>query len=110
MVAHPTIRKKHHDIFELVHRFVNWSILVLFWALLFLLGTQKASLGKFLLHLPSFWILILLTIATIHPQILLRTVTVTSKPLSPHAIRLHFNHTTVKFGQGIQVAKHPLKN
>ncbi|KAK4203923.1 hypothetical protein QBC40DRAFT_273612 [Triangularia verruculosa] len=110
VVAHPAIRRKYHDVFELVHRFANWGIIALFWALLFLLGTQEASLGTFLLNLPAFWILIILTVATVHPWLLLRKVTVTPEPLSPHAIRLHFDHTTVKFGQGIQVAKHPLKD
>lgn len=108
VVAHPTIRARCHDYFELTHRFSNWVILALFWVLIFLLGSQDASLSAFLIHLPAFWILILLTLATIHPWLLLRRVPVTAEPLSPHAIRLHFSHTTVRFGQGISVARHPL--
>ncbi|KAK3898143.1 hypothetical protein C8A05DRAFT_38278 [Staphylotrichum tortipilum] len=110
-VAHPSFRAKHHDIFELTHRFANWLILALFWALLFLLGTQQPlPLSSFLLHLPAFWILLILTAATLHPWLLLRRVKVTPEPLSPHAIRLHFSHDTVKFGQGISLARHPLKD
>jgi hypothetical protein len=108
VVAHPTIRMKYHDYFELTHRFANWLILVLFWVLLFLLGSQERSLSAFLLRLPAFWILVLLTVATIHPWLLLRRVPVTPEPLSPHAVRLHFSHTTVHFGQGISLARHPL--
>jgi NAD(P)H-flavin reductase len=108
VVAHPAFRAKCHDYFELTHRFANWLILALFWVLLFLLGAQEPSLSAFLLHLPAFWILIVLTLATIHPWLLLRRVPVKAETLSPHAIRLHFSHTTVKFGQGISVARHPL--
>ncbi|KAK4150057.1 hypothetical protein C8A00DRAFT_46475 [Chaetomidium leptoderma] len=108
VVAHPAIRTKCHDYFELTHRFSNWLILALFWVLIFLLGAQEASLSTFLVHLPAFWILLLLTVATIHPWLLLRRVPVTPEPLSPHAVRLHFSHATVKFGQGISVARHPL--
>lgn len=108
IVAYPLFRAKRHDYFELIHRFSNWTILVLFWILLFLLGTAEASLWSFLGHLPAFWILIILTLATIHPWLLLRRVPVVPEPLSPHAVRLHFSHTTVRFGQGITVARHPL--
>lgn len=108
VVAFPLFRSKRHDYFELTHRFFNWIILVLFWVLIILLGSQEPSLSTFLINLPAFWITILLTLATIHPWLLLRRVPVVSEPLSPHAIRLHFNHTTVKFGQGITVAQHPL--
>ncbi len=110
-VAHPTFRAKHHDIFELTHRFANWLILALFWALVFLLGTQQPlPLGTFLLHLPAFWLLLILTIATIHPWLLLRRVKVTPEPLSAHAIRLHFSHAKVNFAQGLSLARHPLRD
>jgi NAD(P)H-flavin reductase len=108
IVAHPVFRMKRHDYFELTHRFSNWGILALFWVLVFLLGSQEPSLSTFLVNLPAFWILILLTLATIHPWLLLRRVPVVSEPLSPHAVRLHFSHATVRFGQGISVARHPL--
>lgn len=110
IVAYPAFRFKRHDVFELTHRFSNWIILVFFWALLFLLASQEASMSSFLVNLPAFWILIVLTLATIHPWMLLRRVPVVSEPLSPHAVRLHFNHTKVHFGQGISIAKHPLRD
>ncbi|KAJ4287914.1 hypothetical protein N0V88_007534 [Collariella sp. IMI 366227] len=110
IVAHPTIRAKNHNLFELTHRFANWLILALFWALIFLLGSQEPSLSKFLIHLPAFWLLIILTLATIHPWLLLRRVPVIAEPLSPHAVRLHFSHARTRFGQGISVARHPLKD
>jgi len=110
IVAYPSFRFKRHDIFELTHRFSNWAILLCFWALVFVLGHQEPSLSYFLLHLPAFWILILITLATIHPWVLLRRVAVVPEHLSPHAVRLHFNHTKVCFGQGVSIAKHPLRD
>ena len=111
VVAHPAFRTRHHDYFELTHRFANWLILLFFWVLVFLLASaQDLPTGAFLLHLPAFWILLLLTLATVHPWLLLRRVPVVPEPLSPHAVRLHFDHATVKFGQGISVAKHPLSD
>ncbi|KAK3392827.1 hypothetical protein B0H63DRAFT_456675 [Podospora didyma] len=107
VVAHPTFRTKHHDYFELIHRFSNWFILALFWALILMMSSQEPSPGQFLLHLPAFWVQIIITLATIHPWLLLRRVRVIPETLSPHAVRLHFDHTSVKFGQGISVAKHP---
>ncbi|KAK1752614.1 hypothetical protein QBC47DRAFT_388977 [Echria macrotheca] len=108
VVAYPLFRFKRHDYFELTHRFSNWIILILFWVLIFLLASQEPSVSDFLVHLPAFWITIILTLATIHPWLLLRRVPVVPEALSPHAVRLHFSHATVKFGQGISVAKHPL--
>lgn len=108
IVAYPLFRAKRHDHFELTHRFSNWLILALFWVLVFLLAAQEPSISHFLVNLPAFWILIILTLATIHPWLLLRRVPVVAEPLSPHAVRLHFSHTTVRFGQGISVARHPL--
>ncbi|KAL1839228.1 hypothetical protein VTJ49DRAFT_1706 [Mycothermus thermophilus] len=107
-VAHPSFRARHHDVFELTHRFANWMVLAFLWALIFLLGSQERSLGAFLVRLPAFWILILLTLATLHPWLLLRRVPVSAEPLSAHAVRLHFSHATIRFGQGISIARHPL--
>ncbi|KAK4462370.1 hypothetical protein QBC42DRAFT_327107 [Cladorrhinum samala] len=110
-VAHPKFRQRHHNVFELTHRFFNWLILVIFWALLVLMATSSPTpTSSFLVNLPAFWILIILTAATIHPWLLLRRVRVIPEALSAHAIRLHFSHTTVKFAQGISVSKHPLRD
>jgi len=49
-------------------------------------------------------------LAIIHPWLLLRKVPVHAQRLSPHAVRLHMNHTTTTFGKGIQLAVHPLQD
>ncbi|KAK3329264.1 hypothetical protein B0H66DRAFT_17596 [Apodospora peruviana] len=108
-VAHPKFRSQKHDYFELTHRFSNWIILLVFWALVLMLASDSSvGMSSFLVNLPAFWIIIILTLATIHPWLLLRRVPVKAEALSAHAVRLHFSHTSVVFGQGISLARHPL--
>lgn len=114
-VAHPTVRRKRHDYFELTHRFSGWLVVALFFALLMVISleasqSQHQPVGKILITLPAFWFLLITIIAIIQPWLLLRKVAVRTEPLSAHATRLHFDHTTTKFGKGIQLAKHPLRD
>ncbi|CAG7928912.1 unnamed protein product [Penicillium olsonii] len=113
VVAHPAVRMKRHDYFELTHRFSGWLVVALFFALLMVVSheasqSQHQPLGKFLISLPAFWFLLVTIIAIIHPWLMLRKVAVRAEPLSSHATRLHFDHAITTFGKGIQVAKHPL--
>lgn len=115
IAAYPKIRFHLHDYFELTHRFCGWAIVILFWPLLILASIAGAessnqTLGQYLLHFPTFWMLIIVVLAIVHPWILLRKVPISAEPISPHAIRLHFHHTTINFGQGIQLSKHPLRD
>lgn len=110
-VATPKFRMMYHDYFELTHRFSTWTLLALFWALLLTLGSQeKPSMGAFLIQQPAFWAIIIVTVAIIQPWAMLRKVVVTPEHLSKHAIRLHFSHTSIMFGQGISISKHPLRD
>ncbi|KAK6064050.1 tat pathway signal sequence [Seiridium cupressi] len=110
-VSTPKFRMMHHDWFELTHRFSTWIVLVLFWAVLLVLASQEQpSMGQFLVSQPAFWAVIIVTVAIIQPWAMLRRVEVTPEPLSKHAIRLHFSHTPVMFGQGISISKHPLRD
>lgn len=111
--AYPAFRFKHHNGFELTHRFSAWAVVALFLALLLVFSDQarKAedlSLGQYLIRLPAFWLLIVVAAAIVHPYLLLRRVKVEPEPLSKHAIRLHMNHARTRFGLGIQLAKNPL--
>ncbi|KAA8652595.1 hypothetical protein EYZ11_003720 [Aspergillus tanneri] len=115
IVAYPGFRFKKHDYFELTHRFSGWLIVALFIILLLVFAeeTSRAAqipLGQFLIQLPVFWFLMVTVVAIIHPWVFLRKVPVRPEYLSPHAIRLHFSHTTTTFGKGIQLAKHPLQD
>jgi hypothetical protein len=114
-VTHPTFRTKHHDYFELIHRFSGWVVVALFLALLLLFAeearrAEHLSLGEYVIRLPAFWFLMVTIAAIIHPWLLLRKVRVTSEVLSKHAIRLHLHHTTTTFGLGMQLSKHPLRD
>lgn len=115
VVAHPTFRMKRHDYFELVHRFSGWLVVALFVVLLMLFAheishAQGQSLGQFVVTLPAFWFLMITVAAIIQPWLMLRKVAVRAEPLSTHAVRLHFDHTTTTFGKGTQLAKHPLRD
>jgi hypothetical protein len=115
IAAYPTFRFKRHDYFELTHRFSGWLAIALFWPLL-LLYVDKAhqaehqSFGITLAKLPAFWILVFLTLSIIHPWLYLRKVPITPEYISPYAIRLHFDFTTIKFGQAFAISKHPLRD
>jgi hypothetical protein len=111
--AYPAFRFKHHNGFELTHRFSAWAVVALFLALLLVFSDQarkasNQSLGQYLIRLPAFWLLIVVITAIVHPYLLLRRVKVEPELLSRHAIRLHMNHARTKFGLGIQLAKSPL--
>ncbi|CRG86349.1 hypothetical protein PISL3812_03354 [Talaromyces islandicus] len=116
IVAHPTFRSRLHDYFELTHRFLGWTVVILFLALLLVFSDNARSqsggrsLGQYLIRLPAFWLLFVVITAIIHPYLLLRKVHVRAESLSKHAIRLHMDHTTTKFGKGIQLSKHPLRD
>ncbi|CAG7979603.1 unnamed protein product [Penicillium salamii] len=115
LVAHPAVRMKRHDYFELTHRFSGWLVVALFFVLLMVVShdasqSMQQPLGKFLISLPAFWALLITIAAIIQPWLLLRKVAVRADPLSGHATRLHFDHAITTFGKGIQVAKHPLRD
>ncbi|KAJ5152290.1 hypothetical protein N7492_010585 [Penicillium capsulatum] len=115
VVAHPTFRMKRHDYFELTHRFSGWLIVAMFVALLMVFAheisqAEQQPLGSFLITLPAFWFLVVTVLAIVQPWLMLRKVAVRAEPLSTHAVRLHFDHTTTSFGKGIQLAKHPLRD
>ncbi|KAJ5973480.1 hypothetical protein N7481_010690 [Penicillium waksmanii] len=115
VVAHPTLRMKRHDYFELTHRFSGWLVIALFVALLMVFAheitqAEGLALGYFLLRLPAFWFLVVTVIAIVHPWLLLRKVPVRAEVLSTHAVRLHFNYRPTSFGKGISLSRHPLRD
>ncbi|KAK8054662.1 hypothetical protein PG994_009729 [Apiospora phragmitis] len=111
VVAYPKFRIVRHDWFELTHRFSSWATMAIVWALVLAVASgESPSMGGFLVTSPAFWMLVASTAAIIHPWLLLRRVEVVPEPLSTHAVRLHFSHTSVVFGQGMSVSKHPLRD
>ncbi|KAL9118388.1 MAG: hypothetical protein Q9187_005064 [Circinaria calcarea] len=113
VAAYPRLRFRHHDLFEFTHRFSVWMVIPLFWALLIVLANDtkvQNSLGYCLSHLPAFWMVIIITMAIVHPWLHLRRVKVTPEYISPHAMRLHFDYTSIKVGQGISISNHPFRD
>ncbi|KAK5659040.1 hypothetical protein OQA88_1127 [Cercophora sp. LCS_1] len=78
-MAHPTLRAKLHNQFELTHRFAGWTALALVWAHLILttMSTSKAAsfpLGTTILTTPSIYLLSLTTLCIALPWLRLRRV------------------------------------
>ncbi|KAH7346805.1 hypothetical protein BKA65DRAFT_585874 [Rhexocercosporidium sp. MPI-PUGE-AT-0058] len=109
--AHPTMRMKYHDRFELVHRFAGWTALALFWAQTIVVtnsGRGAKPLGSALLASPGFWLLTTATSSIILPWLHLRKVTVRADILSAHAVRLYFTYANPTVGTAIRLSERPL--
>lgn len=116
VMAHPAIRVRFHNAFELVHRFAGWTSLALFWTLFALLVNQRThdsethghSIQKLVGQSPIFWALTVSTISVALPWVWLRKVDVHAEPLSDHAIRLHFTYTNLPLCAAPRLSDRPL--
>jgi hypothetical protein len=101
VLAHPGLRAKHHNTFELTHRLLGWLSVALFWVQVLLVHMHKTSptrtMGSLLLHDPTFYTLSCLTLLLIYPWLHLRRHTFTPDLLSPHALSLAFAFPVHKF-------------
>jgi hypothetical protein len=109
-LSYPTIRAKHHNFWEGIHRFGGWTVLILYWVLVAISTKEMHGPSKTEAYLrnPSLWLIAVATLAIIFPWLFLRRVPVRSEVLSSHAVRLHFNYTNLSPGQGIRLAERPL--
>ncbi|CAN9104143.1 unnamed protein product [Alternaria alternata] len=113
-LSYPAIRNRHHDIWEALHRFGGWTVLILYWVLVGL-STRDLARGRMpstseaYLRNPSIWLIAAATCAIIFPWLFLRRVPVRSEVLSSHAIRLHFD-SKIAPGKGVRLAQHPLRD
>lgn len=112
--AHPRVRAAIHNWFEGVHRFLEWTVVALFWAqtLLIVFDDSPAmglSYGRALLVSPSFWLLLLITLLVIYPWTRLRRRGVQVELLSKHCIKLNFSYRDGHYGQAIRLSDAPLK-
>jgi len=111
--ALPRLRRKWHNAFELTHRFLTWTSLILFWTQNLLLvshtvsTTPKHTFFGHLTRTPTFWVLSALTALTIYPWLYVRTWHFTATLLSEHAIRLSFSNTLPPFSV-IRLSTSPL--
>lgn len=113
LLSCPGLRAKYHNLWEKVHRFGGWTILLLYWILVGF-TTRDLNVGspmplsEALARNPSIWLISVATAAIIFPWLFLRRVPVSSEVLSSHAIRLHFKYTDLSPGFGVRLAEHPM--
>ncbi|KAF4545955.1 Nonribosomal peptide synthetase 12 protein [Lasiodiplodia theobromae] len=111
VLAYPALRQKHHDSFELVHRFAGWTALALIWAQTVLTTASlrgSVPLGRALVTSPGFWLVVVITISIVLPWTRLRKVRVVPEKLSDHAIRLYFDYTDTVPGTAVRLSERPL--
>ncbi|KAL4783417.1 hypothetical protein BJX76DRAFT_357972, partial [Aspergillus varians] len=115
ILAYPTIRKQHHDLFERVHRFAGWTALAIIWAqTMCTIRDQRSatipprSLSDTAIRTPAFWMLIVITLSIASSWFFLRSVPVESEVLSNHAVRLHFDYTVPVNGSFTRLSERPL--
>lgn len=112
LLSLPVLRNRYHDLWESLHRFGGWAVLILYWILVGLStkdlsrGSDSSTMEAYLRN-PSIWLLLLATFAIVFPWLFLRRVAVRSEALSSHAVRLHFDYD-VSPGKGVRLAQHPL--
>ena len=110
--AFPRIRAKLHNCFERMHRFCGWSILGLFWAqtLLFCIMSSGSDLGRSLMQIPTFWALVIMSLAVAYPWVRMRQVRIRCETLSRHAIRMHVDdHRVMSPCRVVAISHSPLK-
>lgn len=111
-VAYPSFRKQYHNAFEMSHRFLGWTALLLFWARTMLSAHHAASaernFASTLVHDAGFWLLTFATISIASSWFFLRKVPVESTPLSNHAIMLTFRYTLPVNGSFTRISNRPL--
>ena len=101
LLSLPQLRARFHNTWELTHRFLGWTAILLFWAQILLLTNHNATASEPFTHLlvrtPTFWCLAAMTALLIYPWLLLRRWTFTATPLSSHAVRLTSPRTVHKY-------------
>ncbi|GAA0598592.1 hypothetical protein HPO96_21295 [Kribbella sandramycini] len=113
VTARPSMRAKRHDLFERVHRFGGWGLSALFWTGAVLLAEERrggASLLAALAGTPTVWVLVLTTLSSALPWLMLRRVPIdVVRPSSHVALVRTTGRGTPLAGSTRSVARHPLK-
>lgn len=101
LLSLPQLRARFHNTWELTHRFLGWTAILLFWVQILLLtnynSTASVRFAHLLVRTPTFWCLAAITALLIYPWLLLRHWTFTATPLSSHAVRLSSPYTVHKY-------------
>ncbi|KAF2743746.1 hypothetical protein M011DRAFT_374092, partial [Sporormia fimetaria CBS 119925] len=113
ILALPAMRTRYHNTFELSHRLLGWTCVLLFWTQLLIITwntsrTIGSSFSQLLIRQPSFWNLTLLTLLLTYPWLHLRKHTFHPELLSSHAVRLHLTHKVPRFSC-LSISSSPLR-
>ncbi len=111
LMALPSQRAKHHDRFEMSHRFGGWTALALFWAqnIMFTIDQHPDTpLSEALFASPGFWLLLLVTFSIALPWLRLRKVPVSVERPSGHVALAKFGHVTPFAGSSTALSRSPL--
>ncbi|QDS68900.1 hypothetical protein FKW77_007928 [Venturia effusa] len=99
--AHPRVRSRMHDYFEVSHRFCGWFLLGSFWLQTILFNLTDSfekhqQSGVALIKVPTFWMLLILTALIIYPWLRAKhNFKVEIERLSNHATRIHFKTESI---------------
>ncbi|KAF8077658.1 nonribosomal peptide synthetase 12 [Lyophyllum atratum] len=111
LFAHPTLRRKFHDSFEVVHRFLGWSATGLVWIQIVLLTNDyrgAVPLHTALLHSAPLWLIAVATLSLALPWMRLKKVPVRCEKLSNHAVRMYFDYATPGSGSFVRLSDSPM--
>lgn len=89
--AHPSLRARHHNVFESTHRLLGWTFVGTLWLQVTLAALAESAenartFGQYILMDAPFWLLL------VYPWIQLRSISVEAKTLSDHVLRLTVYH------------------
>lgn len=111
-VSLPKFREKHHNIFETVARFGNWTSLMLFWfqaVALILTNHQDSILLTTIFQAPEIWVLAYLTFCVARPWLHLKKIPVKSVAPSNHVSISEFDYGVIPFaGSSTDLSLSPL--
>ncbi|KAK6844951.1 hypothetical protein PG995_015061 [Apiospora arundinis] len=111
--AHPSLRRRYHDYFEMFHRFAGWTALVSFWVQVAFAVQVRARqkgqpVGIVLVASPNFWFFCVSTSCSLLSWSRLRHHAVYPEKLSDHATRLHFRYRPMQPFYGVKLSDAPL--
>ncbi|KAF7187227.1 Adenylate-forming reductase [Pseudocercospora fuligena] len=108
-LSHPWFRGRYHNIWELSHRYLGWTITALIWVQVVLLSAlAEAPLPKALVESSLLWMVVIVTCLLIYPWAMMRKRTFVANQLSTHALRLEFDYRRSRTGHCIRLAQSPL--
>lgn len=106
----PSARARHHDAFELTHRFGGWMLLLLVWVqTIGMLAQTQATPEQYLGSAPL-WLLAATTVSIALPWLRLRRVPVEIETPSGHVAIARFDYGVTPFaGSSTAISRSPLR-